>query len=467
MRDVIPLPEPPGFWLRTLSSVLWPLWLFFMHVLEIKLRFLFWLSSKLRKTTPRWGERFYVPQASQLHDQSTKKIFWIHGASLGEGLMLVEVWLKFIRSLPAENRSRVKAVLTLQSRRGLQELRDYTKAKYKEKSPALTQVLPEMMQAPLDLPSSVQRFYNAIQPDTLIMAESEIWPVMIFKAIQQKKKIFWISAQLGGGGWSLWRLLMPAINKEIPQVMKKEASSPSDESKNYGNTRAGRSPYGVVRVAAATTADAWRFQNLFPGALTEVSGDWKLMQTETNVPVQGESIQYDWCMVSVHFEELKPLLKFWKSGGQKGFKVPARWILLLRYEDEEESFHKFCQQYQLPWKIEARKGLVIETCKHSVNVLVGGSLYPNIGIHNFREPLYCRVRTWVGEYYDLHREEVEKLLREGYLNLLDPSDTPPREKMWKPLSREFKETMGHYLENEKSKARDIRDRFFQDWQGLL
>jgi len=467
MRDVIPLPEPPGFWLRKFSSVLWPLWLFVMHVLEIKLRVLYWLGVKLRKTPPRWGERFYLPQASRLHEPHKQKVFWIHGASLGEGLMLVEVWLNFIRSLPTEKRAEVKAVLTLQSRRGLQELKDYGKNQYEKKSEALAQVLPEFLQAPLDLPSSVNRFYESIQPDTLIVAESEIWPVMISGAIQRKKKIYWVSAQLGGGGWSMWRLLMPAINKEIPQVLKKEASSPKDESNQYGNVRAGRVPYGVVRIAASTAEDAWRFQNLFPAALTEVSGDWKLMQTETNVPVQGESILYDWCMVSVHLEELKPLLKFWKSGGQKGFKVPARWILLLRYADEEEDFHKFCQQHQLPWKIEARKGLVIESCKHSVNVLVGGSLYPNIGIHNFREPLYCRVRTWVGEYYDLHREEVEKLLREGYLNLLDPSNTPPREKMWKPLSREFKETMGHYLENEKAKARDIRKRFFQEWQALL
>ena len=91
-------------------------------------------------------------------------LFWLHGASVGECLMLQPVVARLLAQNPTANILVTSGTLT--------------------SAEILAQQLPQRafhQFAPLDYPKAIERFLDHWKPDLAIWAESEIWPNMIRK----------------------------------------------------------------------------------------------------------------------------------------------------------------------------------------------------------------------------------------------------------------------------------------------
>ncbi|MEE9380873.1 MAG: glycosyltransferase N-terminal domain-containing protein, partial [Hyphomonadaceae bacterium] len=89
-------------------------------------------------------------------------LIWLHGASVGESLMLLELGVRLQDACPD-----LQLLFTSQTQ---------TSARL------LIERLPENARhqmAPLDTPAAARRFVSHWQPDLVIIAEGEIWPNLL------------------------------------------------------------------------------------------------------------------------------------------------------------------------------------------------------------------------------------------------------------------------------------------------
>jgi 3-deoxy-D-manno-octulosonic-acid transferase len=113
-------------------------------------------------------------------------LVWLHGASVGEAVSL----LPFVERLTRSGCTALVTTGTVSS------------------AELLAQRLPAgaiHQYAPLDLPRFVQRFVRHWRPDGLMIAESEIWPNMIFEANQAGIPLVLINGRISERSYERWQ----------------------------------------------------------------------------------------------------------------------------------------------------------------------------------------------------------------------------------------------------------------------
>ncbi len=115
---------------------------------------------------------------------------WLHGASVGESLMLLELGKRLLAK-----HSGMQLLLTSQTQ---------TSARL------IAARLPERARhqmAPLDTPATARRFIASWQPDLVLIAEGEIWPNLLQEAKRSGAKLALINARMTEkslSGWGRW-----------------------------------------------------------------------------------------------------------------------------------------------------------------------------------------------------------------------------------------------------------------------
>lgn len=155
-----------------------------------------WLASPLvfllLKRRAQQGKEDYL----RLHERFARRLpprrpgplVWMHGASVGEGTLLLELGRRILAQRPG-----VMIVLTTQT---------LTSARY------LGPLLPDNAihaMAPVDTPAAARRFIRHWQPDLCIFAESEIWPNLILEARRLKARTALVNARMtvkSAQGWA-------------------------------------------------------------------------------------------------------------------------------------------------------------------------------------------------------------------------------------------------------------------------
>jgi len=128
---------------------------------------------------------------------------WLHGASLGEVNLLI----------PLAKRIRAKApllplFLSATTQTGLEKARSHL--------PEATSFL-----LPLDLPPLVAKPFNSLQPKALIIAESELWPNLIYQAKLRGCPLFLVNARLSSK-YRLIRSLFPYLFGSFARIFCRE-----------------------------------------------------------------------------------------------------------------------------------------------------------------------------------------------------------------------------------------------------
>ena len=129
-------------------------------------------------------------RARKLPPRPAGRVVWLHGASVGESLILLELG----KILQAEAPD-IHLVYTSQTQTSAELVADH---------------LPErafQQMAPIDTPGGAKRFIRHWQPALGIVAESEIWPNLLRRAKKRGARLALVNARMTNKslkGWARW-----------------------------------------------------------------------------------------------------------------------------------------------------------------------------------------------------------------------------------------------------------------------
>jgi 3-deoxy-D-manno-octulosonic-acid transferase len=155
------------------------------------------LRSRARKgkeDPARLGER--LGRADAKRPQGP--LVWLHGASVGESLML-RALLEAIRRERPDIRFLVTTGTVTSAEMMAKRLPDCATHQY----------------VPLDAPDAVRAFLDHWRPDLGAIAESELWPNLILGAHKRGVKLALVNARLTAGSLERWRRRSPASARKI------------------------------------------------------------------------------------------------------------------------------------------------------------------------------------------------------------------------------------------------------------
>lgn len=338
----------------------------------------------------------------------TGPFLWLHGASLGECKML----LNLAKALQADIPDCPRILVTTQKAEVLDFLRDTCKAgtsrsevsagTSSENSTGTSSSEIEVSIAPADTPIAMKKFAKSVKPIALVLGENELWPgyLSTMKRLCLKPSVAIVSGR--------FHAAIPGIDF---------------------------SPIGFAGMQ--TGADLSRFMNVASRANIGnpiIGGDWKLLPwvrgnkpatSDTAGNAQSSEKSVDTFFVSMHFSEWASLYRMADTATASGEAV----VLAPRRLEEVPAFRKAFAEKKIPtvdWP-QVQKGAVSIVDKFgltkgifaiSKTAVVGGSFNRSLGVHDFWEPLQAGVATYVGPYSAGQAENVAALVREGVISQL-------------------------------------------------
>lgn len=307
---------------------------------------------------------------------------WMHGASLGECKMLLNV-AKFLQEdLP----NCPRLLVTTQK----VEVLTYIKESGANVAACI---------APADTPMTMKHFISAVKPLGLILAENELWPGYLSSMlrISMRPSVAVISGR---------------FHRAIPGM-----------------------DYSAIGFASMQTgSDLSRFFSVSARSNNSrmmIGGDWKLLPWVRS----GESVAapenpaVDTSFISMHIQEWPSLCRMIVSSMKREESV----VLVPRRLSEVDAFRKqLCEQNiaVVDWpklqvgavSIVSQFGVTKDVFAVSKSAVVGGSFARGLGVHDFWEPLQRGVSTCVGPYAEGQKETVATLVREGVIAQLQSAD---------------------------------------------
>jgi len=303
---------------------------------------------------------------------------WLHGASLGECRMLLNV-AKYIQE---DIKNCPKILITTQKADVLEFLQ--------QSGANITCCI-----APADTPYTMVRFIKKVRPIGLVLAENELWPGYL----SSMRKLS----------------LKPAVS--IISGRYQMAISKGDFS-----------AIGFACMQSGT--DLSRLVSECPPEIAskiQIGGDWKLLpwvrsKKEIEAP-QNPTV--DTTFLSFHFSEWNSLLRMTLSSIKRQESV----VIIPRRLEEVDHFRNELRDQELlvvEWplvqkgavSLVSKYGQTVEVLEKSKTAVVGGSFSRTLGVHDFWEPLQLGVSTCVGPYSHGHKSTVDALVREGVLSQL-------------------------------------------------
>jgi len=370
---------------------------------------------------------------------------WLHGASLGECKML----LNLARALQTDIPDCPRILVTTQKAEVLDFLRDACKTgTSSENATASSEIAVSI--APADTPVAMKKFAKSVKPIALVLGENELWPgyLSTMKRLCLKPSVAIVSGR--------FHAAIPGIDF---------------------------SPIGFAGMQ--TGADLSRFMNVASRANIGnpiIGGDWKLLpwargnKPATNVSINGSAASdtqaseksVDTFFVSMHFSEWSSLYRMADTATATGEAV----VLAPRRLEEVPAFRKAFAEKKIPtvdWpqvqkgavSIVDKFGLTKDIFAISKTAVVGGSFNRSLGVHDFWEPLQAGVATYVGPYSAGQAENVAALVREGVISQLRTPEEFSRKVV--PDTR----TVERFLSREKEKIEDSYRQFVDFVLGLL
>ena len=303
---------------------------------------------------------------------------WMHGASLGECKMLLNLATFLQQDLPGCP----KILLTTQKAEILSFL--------KETAPSVESAI-----APADTPSAMRTFVQSVRPLGLILGENELWPG-------------YLSAMHRRNGLSPVALVSGRYRSSLPGV---------DMS-------------AIGFACMQTGSDLARFLNVAArGNISKmmIGGDWKLLPwARSNAKIEPpENPTVDTAFISMHMAEWASLSRMLFSSIMRQESV----VLVPRHLSELDAFRRALHDQEimiLDWplvqkgavSVVSQYGRTTEVFATSRTCVIGGSFCRNLGVHDFWEPLQMGVATCIGPYASGKKECIESLLREGVVTQL-------------------------------------------------
>lgn len=269
-------------------------------------------------------------------------------------------------------------------------------------------LLPEIpcIYFPLDHVSVVRRWLKRLNPKTILIVETELWPNFFHAARRLDIPMALVNARLSRRTQNPPFPLRPALRQAAQQLHCILTRSEKDAER-----------------FAALGAPPDRIENL---------GNIKCAAAIDDIP-DDTPIQLPYILaVSTHKDEEKLIAKLWKTLDPRGKLL----VLMPRYPDRAPEILKHLEALGLRAGLHSRDhqprpddqtyladtlGEALWWMRHAAFVFVGGSLVPRGG-HNVMEPAMLGKACVVGPHTDHFEAEVQALLDCGGLRQVQDVD---------------------------------------------
>lgn len=165
----------------------------------IILPFVFLLRLIQKKDVTSWKIKMGNFDLPKNFDKS-KKTIMIHGVSVGEVVSLEKLIRKVKEEFPNHN-----LVLTTGTKTGQE-----TAIK------KMGDVADFITYFPLDIKFFVEKFLDKINPDVILIAETEIWPIFIYTAKKRNIKTYIINGRMSDESFKMYKILKPFFKNVLP-----------------------------------------------------------------------------------------------------------------------------------------------------------------------------------------------------------------------------------------------------------
>lgn len=387
-------------------------------------RFAIGTAAKAVAKVPAVNTRFHI--GDRLNGPWPEGPFlWMHGASLGECKMLLNL-AKFLQ----EDIANLPRILITTQKVEVVEFIKKTLSQAPESRI-------DVSIAPADTQTTMSLFAKKVKPIALILGENELWPgyLSTMRRLNIKPSVAIVSGR--------YRASVPGID------------------------------FSPVAFASMQTGDDLsRFLNAaskFRIPKTAIGGDWKLLpwvrKNEPLKPVENPTV--DVAFLSMHFSEWTSLERMVESSIKRQESV----VLVPRRPEEAETFRKALieEEYTVvDWplvqkgaiSIVSQFGITGDVLSISKTAVVGGSFARGLGVHNFWEPLQAGVATSIGPFTAGQKENAAALVREGVIAQLHTTADYPRRML--PDSK----LVGTFLAHERNKIQDSYQQLLEFLRGL-
>ncbi|KCZ94169.1 3-deoxy-D-manno-octulosonic acid transferase [Hyphomonas johnsonii] len=136
--------------------------------------------------------------ARAMPNRKPGRLVWLHGASVGESRLLLELGHRLLAERPD-----LMLLFTSQTLTSARLL-----------GPALPDNAIHLM-APMDTPGAARRFIQHWQPDVCVFGEGEIWPNLIYEAGRSGAKRALVNARMTQGSADGWRRVQGLFRKLV------------------------------------------------------------------------------------------------------------------------------------------------------------------------------------------------------------------------------------------------------------
>ena len=170
------------------------------------------LLSRRLKAGKEDGERLGERSGHATRERPDGSLVWVHGASVGEFQSL----LPLIGELAGDNLNVLVTTGTLTSAR---------LAAKRLPAGVIHQFVP------LDFPEAVQRFYEHWRPGLVIFAESELWPNLMYGALDRGIPLGIVNGRMSARSFRRWRSMGHAIRPILSRLDLCLAQSEADAAR--------------------------------------------------------------------------------------------------------------------------------------------------------------------------------------------------------------------------------------------
>lgn len=382
----------------------WFYTLVFYSAIPLILLRLLWRAWRAPAYARRWRERFgFVPEL-----ETAKKVVWLHTVSVGE----------FLGALPL--------IRILQQQEGLQLVITTTTPTGSERVTATLGKSVFHVYAPYDLPNCIARFLARVQPQFLLIMETELWPNTIAACAQREIPVVLINARLSARSARGYQRFA-AITRPMLQQLTCAAIQHSDDAARFNELGL---PAAAMQITGNIKFDLTLSEDLRAQA-RKLKGEWSQ---------NGERLI--WIVASTHQGEDEQILNAFAqlraSGG-----AAARDLLLVLVPRHPERFDRvgaLCTARGFKLARRSHKSIEVDTdillgdtmgelllmLGASDIAFVGGSLVPNGG-HNFIEPAAWGLPLLSGAHVFNFAEVARLLNAAGALRLVESVDVLAQE----------------------------------------
>ena len=165
-----------------------------------------WRMATTRKYREGLGERLGLVPSALGELGRERPVIWLHAVSVGEVLAASRLVGELDRAF-----SSYQVVISTTTRTGQELARDRFGAS-------------RVFYCPLDLLWAVRAYLNALQPQLLILAETEFWPNLLSGCFRRKIPIAVVNARISDRSWPryrrlrwLWRPILKRLSRVLAQ----------------------------------------------------------------------------------------------------------------------------------------------------------------------------------------------------------------------------------------------------------